>query len=390
MTPGSSARANSAAAASVAAGTSIAVAGAVVAAVNRATLPRLTPGAQVAESVAVVVPARNEARRIADVVGDLRAQRGVPRLTVHIVDDASTDGTGEVARDAAGGDSRFTVVRSEDGPPAGWTGKAAACSFAFRERGGLPSDGVVVFVDADVRLGPDAIASAVNLLRHSGAALVSPWPRQVAGSLLERLVQPLLFWSWFSSLPVAVSHRSSRPSMVVACGQFLVVDGQAYAEAGGHAAVAGSATDDLDLARVLRRAGARTMVAAAAPHVSCRMYTGDAALVRGYTRWLWSAFGSPLGAGVVVAVYTLGYLVPPVAAITGSGRLRAWGLAGAAAAVTSRAVAAGTERGGRPTTGDAASAIAHPASVVVFAALTAMSLRLRRSGGARWKGRVLP
>lgn len=374
----------------VASGAVIALAGAAVSVVNRVTLRRLTPGPAVAEPVTVVVPARDEADRIADVVGDLRGQRGVPRMTVRIVDDASGDGTGDVAARAAANDPRISVLRSTESPPPGWTGKAAACARAFTGAGGLPPEGVVVFVDADVRLGPDALAAAVTELRRSRAALVSPWPRQVACSPLERMVQPLLFWSWFATLPVAVSHRTLRPSMVVACGQFLAVDAGAYAAVGGHAAVASSATDDLGLARVLRRGGGRTVVVAAAPHASCRMYTDDGRLVRGYTRWLWSAFGSPVGAASVVGVYALGYLVPPLAAIAGRGRVRVWGLTGCAAAVVSRLSAASAERGDRLTAGDVTSAVAHPLAITVFATLTAVSVRLRRAGRTSWKDRSLP
>ncbi|UYP21028.1 glycosyltransferase family 2 protein [Rhodococcus sp. Z13] len=370
-------------------GAGIAGYGAAVAAANRIALPRLTPGAVVDEPVTVVVPARDEAERIGAVVSDLAAQRGLARLRVLVLDDDSSDGTAEVARRAAGADERITVIRRTDPPPPGWTGKAAACAAAIDRAGAAAATGTVVFVDADVRLAPDALAAAVTLLRRADAGLVSPFPCQETGSVLERLVQPLLFWSWFALLPVAVAHRARRPSMAVACGQFLVFDAAAYTAIGGHAAVAASPTEDLDLARALRRAGFHTLAAAAGPLASCRMYDGPRPLVAGYTRWLWSAFGSPAGAAAVVALYLLAYLVPPSAAVLARGPVRRWGLAGTGAAVASRLLARATERG-RPAWSDLPAAGTHPASVLAFASLTAESIRARRAGRTAWKDRRLP
>ncbi|MFZ2530536.1 MAG: glycosyltransferase family 2 protein [Rhodococcus sp. (in: high G+C Gram-positive bacteria)] len=371
-------------------GAAVALFGACVAAANRMTLPRLEPDGATTEPITVLVPARNEAQRVPELLTDLRAQRGVPRMRVIVFDDDSSDGTTAAARRAAAGDDRIEVVHSTAPPPAGWTGKAAACAHAYRIAGPRARTGVVVFVDADVRLAPSALAAAVTSLRRAQTDLLAPWPFQVAGSPAERLLQPLLCWSWFSSLPVVVGNRTARPSMAVACGQFLVFDAQAYAAIGGHAAVAASPTDDLDLARTLRRAGRRTTVVAAGPLVSCRMYLDHRALSDGYLRWLWSAFGSSAGAAVVVAGYALGYLVPPVAAIAGRGTVRRWGLVGVGAAFLSRTLARSAERGTAVTGADVASALAHPAAIAGFGALTAVSLHARRIGRTTWKDRVLP
>jgi hypothetical protein len=178
--------------------------------------------------------------------------------------------------------------------------------------------------------------------------------------------------------------------MAVACGQFLVFDARAYAAIGGHSAVASSPTEDLDLARTLRTAGRRTVVAAAGPLASCRMYLDRRQLTAGYTRWLWSAFGSPAGAAAVLAGYTLAYVLPPVAAIAGRGSVRRWGLVGSAAALVSRTLARSTEGGTAVTGSDTVSALAHPAAIVGFGALTLESLRARRRGRTVWKNRSLP
>lgn len=370
-------------------GTGLALLSAAVAAVNAATLPRLRAAA-VTEPVTVVVPARDEADRIAALVADLRAQRGLGTLRVLILDDDSSDATADVARRAFDGDGRFALVHGDDAPPEGWLGKNAACRRGADHAARLMDPrhpGVLVFLDADVRVAPGALAAAVGELRRSGAALVSPWPRQDAGSVSERLLQPLLCWSWFAALPVAVANRNTRPSMAVACGQFLVFDAAAYYRLGGHTAVAGSVTEDLDIARALRRRGERTAVAAAQGLASCRMYTDAATLRAGHTRWLWTQFGSPAGAAVVAAVAALGYVLPPVAIVAGRGGTRVWGAVGYAAGVASRLTARTVETGRHPRGTDVADALAHPASVLGLIRLIAASHRDRRRGRLRWKGR---
>ncbi|MBO0856377.1 MAG: glycosyltransferase, partial [Nocardia sp.] len=244
-------------------GTTAAIAGigAASALLNRLTARRLPTGpAAVIEPVVVAVPARDEAARLPDLIADLRAQHGVSRMRVWILDDGSTDGTFPSAVTAIGDDDRFTVVAADSDPAPGWTGKTSACA-RLAEIAGITADsastpaGVLIFLDADVRLRPTAIAAAVGELRRTGAGLVSPWPYQRAGTLAEALIQPLLCWTWSSTLPVRLADRGTRPSMAVACGQFLTFDAAAYRAAGGHAAVAGQITEDLALARAVRRTG---------------------------------------------------------------------------------------------------------------------------------------
>ncbi|UGT41008.1 glycosyltransferase [Nocardia yamanashiensis] len=424
----------------VRAGTGLAVAGAVAALGNRLTMRQLRPhDATVTERVTVCVPARDEADRLPALIADLLAQQGLPHLRVIVLDDASIDGTYAAAAAAISGDSRFTLVRNETEPPAGWNGKTAACDLLAALAGASPSPrdrsksradggpggtddpidrlgepaafsaktqpdretganwhesdcdaGTLVFLDADVRLTPGALAAAVGELRRSGAALVCPWPRQRAGSLAEWLVQPLLAWSWASTLPVAVGNRSLRPSMAVACGQFLVFDAAAYRAIGGHTAVAGEVTEDLAIARELRRAGRRTVLVGGGQVAATRMYRGAGEVEAGYTRWLWSAYGGPAGSLAVGAFAALAYWVPPLAALGGRGRVRRIGALGYAAGVAGRLLARSTENGGPIARADIFAALAHPVSIAAYARLSAYSHRAHRARALSWKGRALP
>ena len=85
--------------------------------------PPPTPGRW--PSIAVVIPARDEADFIAASLVSLLRQDYAGPFTVIVVDDDSSDGTAMAARNAAQGEqaeSRVRVITSH-GLPSGWTGK---------------------------------------------------------------------------------------------------------------------------------------------------------------------------------------------------------------------------------------------------------------------------
>lgn len=330
--------------------------------------PRHPP--QVAASVSILVPARDEAHRIAPTIRSLLAQRGLCDAEILVLDDRSTDGTADVVRRTAG--PAVTVLTGVE-PPPGWLGKPHACAqLAAAARGEI-----LVYVDADVVLAPHAVAAAVAVLRGDRPLdLLSPWPHQVTAGVAGRLVQPLLAWSWLTTLPLRVSERSRRPSMAAANGQFLLVEADALARAGGWGSVAGAVLDDISLARAVRVSGGRTGLADGSRLATCRMYATGRELRDGYRKSLWAAFGSPLGALAVGTLLAVVYVVPAVAAVTGS-RV---GALGYAAAVTGRALAS-------PWCGRPWDAIGHPASVLSLLALLASSWIGQIRGTLQWKGR---
>jgi glycosyltransferase involved in cell wall biosynthesis len=328
------------------------------------------------EAVSVLLPLRDEAHRVEPALRSLLAQRGVDDLEVLVLDDCSTDGTADVVRRVAGADPRVRLLTGGP-PPPGTLGKPHACD----QLAGAARGEVLVCVDADVVLAPDAVAAAVTLLRDAGLDAVSPFPRQLADGIAARLVQPLLQWSWLVLLPLGLAERSPRPSLSAANGQFLVVDAAALRRCGGFRAVAGEVLDDIALVRAIKRSGGRAVVADGSEIAVCRMYETWPQLREGYTKSLWSATGSPVAATAVSALLLWVWVLPAAAALTGS---RA-GLAGYAAGVVSRVVSA-RRTGGRVWP----DALAHPVSVAALVGLIGRSWSARRGGRLRWKGRALP
>jgi len=350
--------------------------GAVHAAVNARLLRRPVLGTSTVDGkVSVLLPLRDEAHRVVPCLRALLGQAGAPGLEIVVLDDRSIDGTADVVRAIAAGDPRVRLVTGVE-PPPGWLGKPHACHQLAGHAD--PASDVLVFVDADVVLAPHAVAASVALLDESGLDLVSPYPRQVTETAGERLVQPLLQWSWLTFLPLRLAERSPRPSLAVANGQLLVVRRTAYEKAGGHAAVRDAVIEDVELLRAVKRAGGTGGVVDGTDLATCRMYQGWDELRDGYGKSLWAAFGSPAGAAATVGLLGALYVLPAVAALRGS-RL---GLAGYAAGVAGRAISA-RATGGRIWP----DAFAHPLSVAALGWLTARSWRLRRRNELTWKGR---
>lgn len=344
------------------------------AAVNARLWRRPPPARPVAERVSVLLPARDEAGRIGACLTAVLASTDVPHLEVIVHDDASRDETGVITARIAATDPRV-VLQHGEGPPPGWLGKPSACARAAAAATG----DVLVFVDADVTLAPDAVARTVALLRDARLDLVCPYPRQEAVGALERLVQPLLQWSFLALLPLRLAERSRRGSLSAANGQLLCVDAAAYRRAGGHAAVRAEVLEDIALLRAVKRAGGRGVVADGTDLAVTRMYRSAAELRDGYAKSLWAAGGGrPAASAAQLGLLGWLFVLPALAALRGS-RV---GLAGYLAGVAGRLVTAGATRGrGWP---DAA---AHPLSVGALAWLTGLSWWRHRRGTLRWKDR---
>lgn len=330
-------------------------------------------------SVSVLIPARDEVDRLGPTLAAVLDQEDVD-MEVIVLDDGSTDDTAVVARSVADGDPRFRLV---DGRPLarGWMGKPFAC-WQLAEQA---NNEVLAFLDADVHLRPGALASTAEMLHRDGLDMVSPYPRQVAVTAAERLVQPLLQWSWLTFLPLRLAERLATPSLTAGNGQFLVVRADAYRASGGHQQVRAEVIEDVGLARAFKRAGLRVGMADGTRLATCRMYDGWPQLREGYAKSLWRAFGSRSGAVGAMLMLCLLYIVPPLGLLVGLARrqriLAVAGGAGYAAAVLGRACSA-WRTGGR-----VADAPLHPVSIGLLAHLLMQSWRRHARGALSWKGR---
>ncbi|HEV3440365.1 MAG TPA: glycosyltransferase family 2 protein [Gemmata sp.] len=217
-------------------------------------------------AISVLIPARNEELGIAACVEAVLASRNV-ELEVIVLDDHSTDRTAELVREIATRDSR---VRLESAPslPEGWCGKQHACFVLAK----LVQHDVLTFLDADVRLKPEALTRMRAFLDQSRADLVSGFPRQETGSFLEKLLIPLINWLLLCFLPLFAMRWFRWAAFGAGCGQWFMTTRTTYEKIGGHAAVKSSLHDGLMLPRAYRRGGFRTDLCDASHLATCRMY----------------------------------------------------------------------------------------------------------------------
>lgn len=232
-------------------------------------VPSATPAGGGGPSVSVVVPARDEEHTLPALLAALHAST-TPVAEVVVVDDGSTDRTPVVATE---GGAR---VLPAGAPPAGWTGKAWACHVGA----GATTGDLLLFLDADTVLAPDALAGLLALHeRHGGLVSVQPH---------HRVEQPYEQLSAYFNVVALMSSdafgggRSSRP---MAFGPCLLTSREDYLAAGGHAAVRGEILDDVRLAQAYDRTGLPVTCAVGGDAVSMRSYPGGLRqLLAGWTK----------------------------------------------------------------------------------------------------------
>lgn len=255
-------------------------------------------------AVSVLIPARNEEKNIRSTLTATLASCH-PDDEVIVLDDHSTDRTAEIVRSVAALDAR---VRLESGPPlpAGWCGKQHACHVLAGGARNL----LLLFLDADVRLAPDAVARMRAFMEHSGVALASGVPQQELGTFSERLLIPLIHFILLGFLPMHGMRRTRWASMSAGCGQLFIVRRDAYAACGGHSRLKDSMHDGIKLPRVFRRAGFRTDLFDATDLGTCRMYHTNGDTWRGLGKNATEGLAAPGTIGPMTALLLGGQVLP--------------------------------------------------------------------------------
>jgi chlorobactene glucosyltransferase len=245
--------------------------------------------------VSVIVPARNEARNIEACVRSILGTTW-PRMEVIVVNDHSTDGTGDIARAVSVSDARVTVIDNLD-LPSGWFGKQWACHNGARNAKGA----FVLFTDADTRHGPELLARSMNAMRERRADLFTVASSQLMATFWERLLQPHVFGILLARFG-GTEHvsRSTNPYAKIANGQFILVRREVYDRAGGHEAVRTHVAEDLRLAQEWTRLGYSVQMIAAFDHMTTRMYEGFGEIWRGWGKNVWAAGRDTVPAGPAV------------------------------------------------------------------------------------------
>jgi cellulose synthase/poly-beta-1,6-N-acetylglucosamine synthase-like glycosyltransferase len=266
--------------------------------INFLTIRKPEAAQEIEDRLVVLLPMRNEAANAARVITELAQQKLLSQLTVLVIDDNSEDDTLAIAQSLQS--QRVKVIQAPH-PPTGWIGKVSALQAGLESQYVNGAD-FIISVDADVSFDKDAIARAVATLKKHNLDFISPYPRQITLTWSERLIQPLLQWSWMSTLILRGAEKFPMKSTVVCNGQFLLMRAEALLSIGGFKSVATHVLDDIELGRAFIAGGYKGAVIDGSSLASTRMYSSLSELRAGYGKSLNRAFGSLLGS-IVAAIF---------------------------------------------------------------------------------------
>jgi hopene-associated glycosyltransferase HpnB len=339
-------------------------------------------------AVVAIVPARNEARTVARCLESLAQQDYPGALSIILVDDGSTDGTGAIAARALApyGGARPSRILAAPPLAKGWTGKLAALQAGLdAARRFAPEAEYVWLTDADIAHGPRTLARLLEKARE-GRDLVSLMVRLHCEGFWERLLIPafVFFFQMLYPFP-AVNAEPSRVGG--AAGGCMLIRRAALDALGGFHAVRAALIDDCALAEALRRRGGLLWLGLAEESVSLRPYEGLSTLWQMVARTAYTQLrhsprlllGTLIGLGLTFLLPPLLVLGAPLhgdAAALALGGL-SWALMAAAYRPTLRLYAA-----------PRLYALSLPLAALLYAAMTLDSARAHwRGEGGRWKER---
>ncbi|NNJ04450.1 glycosyltransferase [Streptomyces sp. PKU-MA01144] len=354
-------------------------------------LPRRTAPAHW-PSVVIVVPARDEAGVLPESLPSLLRQTYPGRAAVVLVDDGSTDGTGELARKLGEQCEGLPLtVTSPGDPEPGWTGKLWALRHGIALARTLGPD-YLLLTDADIAHEPDSLRELVAAAKTNDLDLVSQMARLRVATGWERLVVPAFVYFFAQLYPFRWVNREPARATAAAGGCVLLRTAAAE-RAGIPESVRCAVIDDVAVARAVRRSGGRVWLGLAERVDSIRPYPRLVDLWRMVSRSAYSQLRySPLLLAGTVAGLAVVYLAPPVAVYAAAGP----GVPGSAVAgwagLVAWAVMAGTYvpmlRYYRQTLWLAPLL---PFTALLYLLMTVDSaVRHRRGRGAAWKGRTCP
>jgi chlorobactene glucosyltransferase len=255
-------------------------------------------------SVAVLIPARNEAAQLPACLESILGQ-GDCVAEILVYDDHSTDETPQIVDAMAKQDSRLRLLAPLPLPD-GWTGKNFACA----QLAAAATAPTLLFLDADARLLPGAIDRLQSEMVRRRLQFLSCWPGLVLHSFWERTLMPMLNLVVFSIYPAPLSFIFGYVSLALAHGACLMIDRESYFALGGHSAVRDQIFEDTRLAQLWRRRGRRGLCLDGQSIVRVRMYDSLTGIWGGFQKNFYPAFESPISFWVFLVVHTVFFLSP--------------------------------------------------------------------------------
>ncbi|MFW5831683.1 MAG: glycosyltransferase [Prolixibacteraceae bacterium] len=252
-------------------------------------------------AISVLIPARNEEETIGSILGDLQ-QIPHKNMEVIVFNDQSTDNTAALVNSLIAKDPRLKLINSA-GLPDGWLGKNYACHQLAKNASGE----YLLFLDADVRVKPDAIESALAQMQKHNLKLLSIFPKQIMKTTGEKITVPIMNSILLSMLPLILTRTSKRASLAAANGQFMLFEAGMYHQIKPHETMKAQKVEDILIARYFKENGLKMQCMTGNNSITCRMYSSFQEAAYGFSKNVAEFFGgSHLAAFVYWFIGTFG------------------------------------------------------------------------------------
>ena len=260
------------------------------------TLERLSALPTGPFEVSVVIPARDEAHNIQSCLDSLICSEGV-QLQVIVVDDGSIDDTRLLVEECCAIEPTVSLIQLEE-HPSSWSGKSRACW----EGAKVARHEWLLFLDADVRVHPEALARTCQYAYDNQVGLLSVFGTWELVSIWERMLIPTIGWFIRGTVGLTEVNHGKK---AFANGQYMLFQKATYQHINGHQSVRGAVLDDVGLARVVTQAGEKLALLSASWCFRVRLYRGLWEIIFGYSKNLFEG----MDRNGFVALFSIVFLV---------------------------------------------------------------------------------
>lgn len=254
--------------------------------------------------ISVLIPARNERDNLPSLLAALSRQDR-HAAEVIVCDDNSGDGTTKWLEENA---DRFGATWFRADPkPEGWFGKCWACQLlGERARGDW-----LLFLDADLEPGPNLLEVLGGEMAATSAAMITGIPGQRATTIGDGLLQAMVPFSVFTTLPLRFAEFNKNPAFAFADGQIIAFRRGDYADLQPHQQVRNHVLEDVELARTMKRLGKTVRIVDATRIATVRMYQSASEALNGFSKNAVSICGGRVWSALAIAaIMILLYLMP--------------------------------------------------------------------------------
>ena len=232
--------------------------------------------------VSIIIPTRNEADRIENCIKTLKKQT-YQKLEIIIVDD-STDNTIEIIKKLIGDDKRFKIIK-QNKLPKGWVGK----SYALQQASKLATGEWILFLDADIALHPTTVENTLYYAIEHKSDLLSLIPRLICKTFWEKVIQPIVGGLILLVCPPFLAN-DPKSKIAFAMGPFILIKKKVFDKVGGYSTIRDKITDDVELARIVKKSGFKITLINGQDALYLRMYRNFKDLWMGWSKNIFLGF----------------------------------------------------------------------------------------------------